>query len=190
MSNILIPFPQQWYTFYRCTKFIFFKLVQGQHIWNAQKAKNWGTVILHVFRRMDRFQSKIPSKSKSHLLTEFFWLLPGIWKNISESAWLKGRDENHRKHIAEGLKKDGFLVPISKSKLGPEWALHFPKAEQEILWNLGCAKPVIRFLKQFRDARGITKLKVGTAKRILERRGIQIYHRLSKFDWSIFRNSI
>ena len=108
------------------------------------------------------FQSKIPSKSKSHLLTEFFWLLPGIWKNISESAWLKGRDENHRKHIAEGLKKDGFLVPISKSKLGPEWALHFPKAEQEILWNLGCAKPVIRFLKQFRDARGITKLKVGT----------------------------
>ena len=116
--------------------------------------------------------------------------LPGIWKNISESAWLKGRDENHRKHIAEGLKKDGFLVPISKSKLGPEWALHFPKAEQEILWNLGCAKPVIRFLKQFRDARGITKLKVGTAKRILERRGIQIYHRLSKFDWSIFRNSI
>ena len=88
-------------------------------------------------------------------------MLPGIWKNISESAWLKGRDENHRKHIAEGLKKDGFLVPISKSKLGPEWALHFPKAEQEILWNLGCAKPVIRYLKQFRDARGITKLKVG-----------------------------
>ena len=81
-------------------------------------------------------------------------------------------------------------MPISKSKLGPEWALHFPKAEQEILWNLGCAKPVIRFLKQFRDARGITKLKVGTAKRILESRGIQIYHRLSKFDWSIFRNSI
>ena len=51
-------------------------------------------------------------------------------------------------------------MPISKSKLGPEWALHFPKAEQEILWNLGCAKPVIRYLKQFRDARGITKLKV------------------------------
>ena len=53
-------------------------------------------------------------------------------------------------------------MPISKSKFGPEWALHFPKAEQEILWNLGCAKPVIRYLKQFRDARGITKLKVGT----------------------------
>ena len=51
-------------------------------------------------------------------------------------------------------------MPISKSKFGPEWALHFPKAEQEILWNLGCAKPVIRYLKQFRDARGI-KLKVG-----------------------------
>jgi hypothetical protein len=62
--------------------------------------------------------------------------------------------------LTEGLKKDGFLVPISSSKLGLEWSLHFPKAEQEILWNLGCVKPVICYLKQFRDARGI-KLKVG-----------------------------
>ena len=86
-------------------------------------------------------------------------IILGIWTNFSKSKWLKGRDEDHQRHLIEGLKKDGFLVPISSSKLGLEWSLHFPKAEQEILWNLGCVKPVIRYLKQFRDARGI-RLKV------------------------------
>ena len=86
-------------------------------------------------------------------------IILGIWTNFSKSKWLKGRDEDHQRHLSEGLKKDGFLVPISSSKLGREWSLHFPKAEQEILWNLRCVKPVIRYLKQFRDARGI-KLKV------------------------------
>ena len=82
---------------------------------------------------------------------------------MSGSQWLKGRDETHKKRLIEGMKKDGFLVPISEEKLGPEWSLHFPKAEKEILWNLGCVKPVIRFLKQFRDAQGskLAKLKVG-----------------------------
>ena len=88
---------------------------------------------------------------------------PEIWKNLSGSKWLKGRDETHQKRLIEGMKKDGFLVPISAKKLGPEWSIHFPMAEKEILWNLGCVKPVIRFLKQFRDAQGskMAKLKVG-----------------------------
>ena len=45
----------------------------------------------------------------------------------------------------------GFLVPISAKKFGPEWSKHFPMAEKNLLWNKRCAKPVIRFLKQFRD---------------------------------------
>ena len=92
-----------------------------------------------------------------------FQRFPEIWKNMSGSQWLKGRDETHQKRLIEGLKKDGFLVPISAKKLGPEWSIHFPMAEKEILWNLGCVKPVIRFLKQFRDAQGpkLAKLKVG-----------------------------
>ena len=91
-----------------------------------------------------------------------FQTIPEIWKNLSGSQWLKGRDETHQKRLIEGMKKDGFLVPISEEKLGPEWSLHFPKAEKEILWNLGCVKPVIRYLKQFRDSHWqLEKLKVG-----------------------------
>ena len=47
--------------------------------------------------------------------------------------------------------QNGFLVPISAEKFGTEWSKHFPMAEKNLIWNKGCAKPVIRFLKQFRD---------------------------------------
>ena len=64
-----------------------------------------------------------------------FKSIPAIWKNI------KGYSA-----------QDAFLVPISAEKYGPEWSVHFPMVEKEILKDKGCAKPVIRFLKQFRDA--------------------------------------
>ena len=65
-----------------------------------------------------------------------FQRIPAIWKNIES---------------LRHSKQDAFLVPISAEKYGPEWSLHFPRAEKEIILNKRCAKPVIRFLKQFRD---------------------------------------
>ena len=72
-----------------------------------------------------------------------FERIPTIWKNINGSRYFA---------------QDAFLVPISNEKYGPEWRLHFPMVEKEIIWNKGCAKPVIRFLKQFRDANKPLKL--------------------------------
>ena len=66
-----------------------------------------------------------------------FQRIPAIWKNIES---------------LRHSKQDAFLVPISAEKYGPEWSLHFPRVEKEIILNKRCAKPVIRFLKQFRDA--------------------------------------
>ena len=80
-----------------------------------------------------------------------FQRFPEIWKNISVPKWFQGRDTDHLFHLQEGFQKDGFLVPISEEKLGPKWSLHFPMAEKEILWNMGCAKSIIKLLKQFRD---------------------------------------
>ena len=65
-----------------------------------------------------------------------FQRIPEIWKNIES---------------LRHSKQDAFLVPISAEKYGPEWSLHFPRVEKEIILNKRCAKPVIRFLKQFRD---------------------------------------
>lgn len=65
-----------------------------------------------------------------------FQRIPAIWKNLES---------------LRHPKQDAFLVPISAEKYGPEWSLHFPRVEKEIILNKRCAKPVIRFLKQFRD---------------------------------------
>ena len=31
--------------------------------------------------------------------------------------------------------QNGFLVPISAEKYGPEWSKHFPMAEKNLMWN-------------------------------------------------------
>ena len=77
--------------------------------------------------------------------------------NIVHPQWLKkrgpglGLPKAYRLDVKSGLEKDFFAIP----KLGPcdlDWGIHFPSAEKKIIKDLGCVKPVIRYLKLFRDS--------------------------------------
>ena len=75
----------------------------------------------------------------------------GISENISlvdrGPQWLKGRPRTYQKKVREGLNQGFFLVPISSDKQSPDWSIHLPMAEREIIHNMHCVKPVIRFVK-------------------------------------------
>jgi len=77
----------------------------------------------------------------------------GVWNQISanQNRLLHGRSHGYEENIQKGLKEKFFLVPISKSKFGPDWAIDFPKFEKSIIHDLGCVKPVIRYLKVNND---------------------------------------
>ena len=73
--------------------------------------------------------------------------------NLVQPQWLskkRGLPKAYRMDVSSGLRMDFFAIP----KLGPsdlDWGIHFPSAEKKIIKNLGCVKPVIRYLKLFRD---------------------------------------
>ena len=94
-----------------------------------------------------------------------FKSIPAIWKNI------KGYSA-----------QDAFLVPISAEKYGPEWSVHFPMVEKEIILDHGCAKPVIRFLKQFRDAnKPLAQLKSYALKTVV----MKMIKKYPNYGWEI-----
>jgi len=74
----------------------------------------------------------------------------GMRNNIIHPVWIKNRPKNYRDGVKDGLEQGFFAIPRS----GPndlDWGIHFPSAEKKIIWDLGCVKPVIRYLKLFRD---------------------------------------
>ena len=82
--------------------------------------------------------------------------------------------------------QNGFLVPISAKKLGPEWSKHFPMAEKNLMWNKRCAKPVIRFLKQFRDVnQPLANLKSYALKNVV----MTMIRNHPEYAWEIGRES-
>ena len=73
--------------------------------------------------------------------------------NIINPQWLRQNGchaKSYRIDVQEGLLSPFFVIP----KSGPhelDWGIHFPSAEKKIIKNLACVKPVIRYLKHFRD---------------------------------------
>ena len=70
-----------------------------------------------------------------------------IWNNIHNPQWLDGRPRTYRNTVETALGNEFFIVPKPSSKLDSEWRLDFHDAEIKIIDNVGCAKPVIKFLK-------------------------------------------
>ena len=82
--------------------------------------------------------------------------------------------------------EDGFLVPISAEKYGPQWSKHFPMTEKNLIWNKKCAKPVIWFLKQFRDVnKPLAKLKSYALKNVV----MTMIRNHPEYAWEIGRES-
>ena len=77
----------------------------------------------------------------------------GVRQNVIQPSWLRKtgkHSKEYRMDVFEGLHSDFFVIP----KPGPnklDWGIHFPSAEKKIIKALGCVKPVIRYLKYFRD---------------------------------------
>ena len=67
------------------------------------------------------------------------------------SCWLQKLQRTHRERITKALKSKFFLVP-KPSCLDSQWRLDFHDTEIEIIKDMGCAKPVIKSLKLFRDS--------------------------------------
>jgi len=70
-----------------------------------------------------------------------------IWNNIHNPQWLDGRPRTYKNTVETALGNEFFIVPKPSSKLESEWRLDFHDAEIKIIDNVGCAKPVIKFLK-------------------------------------------
>ena len=77
-----------------------------------------------------------------------------IFTNVNQPNWLRkptGLPKAYRMNLTDGFNQNFFAIP----KPGPselDWPIHFPYAEKEIIFDLGCVKPVIRVLKLFRDS--------------------------------------
>ena len=61
--------------------------------------------------------------------------------------WLEEHQSKFQKTVRNSLKNEFFIVPKPSSNLESEWRLDFHDAEIKIIDNIGCAKPVIKFLK-------------------------------------------
>ena len=74
-----------------------------------------------------------------------------VWQNINHPNWAQKHQKGRRNKINEALKKPFFLVP-KPSDIASQWRLDFHDTEIEIIKDMGVAKPVIKFLKLFRDS--------------------------------------
>ena len=74
-----------------------------------------------------------------------------IWTNIDTSQggppWLQGHQSKFQRAVRTTLGNEFFIVPKPSSNLDSEWRLDFHDPEIKIIDNIGCAKPVIKFLK-------------------------------------------
>ena len=79
-----------------------------------------------------------------------------IWRNIDTSEggphWLQGHQSKFQKAVRTTLGNEFFIVPKPSLNLDSEWRLDFHDPEIKIIDNIGCAKPVIKFLKLFRNS--------------------------------------
>ena len=83
-------------------------------------------------------------------LPEHLSFYKNVWQNVHQPAWAQKHQKGRSERINEALKKRFFLVP-KPSQLPSQWRLDFHDTEIEILKDFGCAKPVIKSLKLFRD---------------------------------------
>ena len=74
-----------------------------------------------------------------------------IWSNIDTSKggphWLQKHQCKFQKEVQKTLGNKFFIVPKPSPNLDSEWRLDFHDPEIKIIDNIGCAKPVIKFLK-------------------------------------------
>ena len=74
-----------------------------------------------------------------------------IWRNINTSEggphWLQGHQSKFQRAVRTTLGNEFFIVPKPSANLDSEWRLDFHDPEIKIIDNIGCAKPVIKFLK-------------------------------------------
>ena len=74
-----------------------------------------------------------------------------IWSNIDTSEggphWLQRHQSKFQKDVHITLSNKFFIVPKPSANLDSEWRLDFHDPEIKIIDNIGCAKPVIKFLK-------------------------------------------
>ena len=74
-----------------------------------------------------------------------------IWSNIDTSKggphWLQNHQSKFQKEVQKTLGNEFFIVPKPSANLDSEWRLDFHDPEIKIINNIGCAKPVIKFLK-------------------------------------------
>ena len=75
-----------------------------------------------------------------------------IWRNINTSEggphWLREHQSKFQRAVRTDLVKEFFIVPKPSANLDSEWRLDFHDPEIKIIDNIGCAKPVIKFLKE------------------------------------------
>ena len=85
-----------------------------------------------------------------------------IWSNIDTSKggphWLQNHQSKFQRAVRTDLGKEFFIVPKPSANLDSEWRLDFHDPEIKIIDNIGCAKPVIKFLKLFRNSNSPLKL--------------------------------
>ena len=79
-----------------------------------------------------------------------------IWSNIDTSEggphWLQGHQSKFQRAVRTTLGNEFFIVPKPSANLDSEWRLDFHDPEIKIIDDIGCAKPVIKFLKLFRNS--------------------------------------
>ena len=93
---------------------------------------------------------------------EMMQFYSNIWNIIDTSNegpyWLSGHQLKFQKSVRTALKSEFFVVPKPSSRMESEWRLDFHDPEIKIIDNIGCAKPVIKFLKLFRNMNSPLKM--------------------------------